>query len=299
MDDHMLIRAAQQGCPDAWAALFQRYQPRIHGLARTLGTDAAEDVCQETWVNLVKYLYRYEVRDDTPFWPWLAVIVRHIVARQARHNRIQVVYDVTMIDRESATEETAIGRVFARQLVGMLPDSRDREIVTLRHWHDLTFLEIGARVGIEKSTARDYYFRAINELRDVLRGLAPPKSHQHRVASLSPALQEEARRRYASGEMGVKNLAAVYGVSAVTMGQYVRGLKTITCARCGATDVRPARPNSFTCQPCFDALEAASERWCSRGCHAVPAGPPSASGPCAACLKRAYQARRVAYGRAV
>jgi RNA polymerase sigma factor (sigma-70 family) len=299
MNDATLIHAAQQGCPDAWEQLFLRYQPRIHGLARAIGTDDADGVCGATWCHLVRYLDRYECRDDgVPFWAWLAVVVKRIMIRMAQRSRLQVVYDVPMVERENL-EQTALGRVFAMQLLARLPEPIDRQVLEWRVWHDLTFVEIGQRLGIHKTLARDYYNRALADLRAILNDIAPPEKHIHHAPSLSKERQAECIRRYTSGELTVKQLAALYGVSPITMNSYVRNTKTITCARCGAADVRPGAPNRRTCGPCLAELDAAGERWCAEGQHAVVDG--RSRGPCSACAKIIYQRRKATgyYDRAL
>ena len=290
--DESLIRAAQQGCPDAWQRLFERYQPRMHGFVRAMGAENADDICQEAWVNLVRYLDRFESRDGAPFWTWLAVIVKRIVWRSIQRERyIQIVYDVPLVEREDL-EQTALGRVFAMQLLSRLPDARDRAVLELRVWHDLTFAEIGQRLGIEKNAARDYYERALLDLRTILNGIAPPETHIHHAPGLSAAQQAECVRRYSGGELSVKALADLYGVSPITMQGYVSNTKLIECARCGATAVRPARANSPTCASCLADLDAAHERWCAKGTHAVPIAEWRKGGACAACMRDIYQQRK-------
>jgi RNA polymerase sigma-70 factor, ECF subfamily len=294
MDDHDLIRAAQAGDEDAWQLLYKRYQRRIYSFACRLGAESAEDICQRVWEALARHLWQYECRDGAPFWTWLSVVIRHIHIRAVqREQRIQIVYDVPPIEHEDV-EQTAIGRVFAMQLLARLPDAKDRTVLTLRVWQDLTFEEIAVRLGVSEAAVRLYYERGLQDLRNILNGIVPPPKHIRHAPSLTVERQAEARRRYAAGEASVKQLAEQYGVSPITMGAYVRGLKTITCDRCGAADVRPAKPNSFTCGPCLKTLQSAGERWCSYGKHAVPDGPPSAHGACAVCEKIRYQLRKAA-----
>lgn len=297
MDDDTLIRAAQQGCADAWQQLYHRYQPRIHGLARAVGTEDAEDVCQDTWLSLTRYLGQFEPRDGAPFWPWLAVVVKRNMIRRAQRDRIQVVYDAPIAACDDV-DQTAIGRVFAVQLIAQLPDARDRDVLTLRVWHDLTFVEIAQRLGIDKTSAREYYERSLRDLRAILEGIAPPDRHIHHAPGLSASAQAECIRRYTSGELSVTALASLYGVSPITMSKYIRGTKTITCARCGAAGVRPGAANRRTCGPCLQSLNAIGERWCAEGQHAVADG--RMRGPCAACSRSLYEQRKAAgyYARA-
>jgi len=292
MDDDAIIAAAKAGDEDAWQLLYQRYQPRMHGFVRSLGIENADDICQDAWINLVRFLPRFEQRNGAPFWTWLAILVKRIAWKSIQRERyVQIVYDEMAVAHDDS-EQTALGRVFAMQLLARLPDARDREVLTLRVWHDLTFAEIGRRLQIEKVAARDYYNRALCDLRDILQGLAPPSSHIHHAPGLSAELQAECIRRYTSGELSVKALAQLYGVSPITMNAYVRNTKRIQCARCGAADVRPARANSPICAPCLSSLNAADQRWCSKGAHAVGAGAWRVCGVCAPCSRLVYQQRK-------
>lgn len=224
-DDAPIIAAAQAGEADAWQALYARYQPSLWGFFRCLTRGAPDlaDYCQETWLHVARDLGRYEHRGA--FWAWLSMVARHVWIAQGRRaaRRVQCVFGADMIIREQDDPaDSAIQRAFARALIGHLSDPRDREILYLRIWHDLTWSAIGARYGISSVAVLARYARTIRELRAylALEVLARPKA---RRALILPAdVQEEAARRHAAGEMSIAALAAAYGVSAPTMKRYLR-----------------------------------------------------------------------------
>ena len=47
----------------------------------------------------------------------------------------------------------------------------DREVIILHKWEDLSFAEIGERLGISKSVARRRYLRSIELLIDTVKAL--------------------------------------------------------------------------------------------------------------------------------
>lgn len=47
-------------------------------------------------------------------------------------------------------------------------DATDREVLSLRHFEELTFGEVAQVLGIEESTARKRYFRALKRLKSTL-----------------------------------------------------------------------------------------------------------------------------------
>lgn len=305
MDDHDLIEACQAGCEDAWQQLYQRHQPRLwcyfRTLARTNPDADFEELCQDTWETVVRWIGRFEIMlpGTAVFFPWLAVVARHryIAMLRRKMRRVQVVYDPPELDDPINVEQTAIGRVFARYLLQQLPDPLNRHVLELRMWHDLAWSEVGAVLGLPTVTVKHRYEDAIWQLRGVLSGIVPRALDASPAKSLSPERRTEARLRYMRGELGVHALAQAYGVAPGTMESYVRGAKRITCARCQQV-AAPSGVSSRVCAPCHAEMESRDERWCVVGAHAAPLALFRAKGgPCRDCNNRIrrdrqYQQRR-------
>lgn len=80
-----------------------------------------------------------------------------------------------LASKDQQGDETA----FYNQIRGLLGHLNDRErmIITLRFWHDLTLEEIGSRINVTKETVRKIEARALRKLRwaiDAKRGEAFP-----------------------------------------------------------------------------------------------------------------------------
>lgn len=73
--ERVLVRAAQRGDGDAFAALFRAHWPMAHRAAWLIVRDErlAEDVAQEAFLAAVGALDRFDRR--RPFAPWLRTIV--------------------------------------------------------------------------------------------------------------------------------------------------------------------------------------------------------------------------------
>jgi RNA polymerase sigma-70 factor, ECF subfamily len=135
MDDRALIHACQQGDETAWQLLYARHQPRLWGYFRTLTqNDPAadfEELCQETWLQVVRSLPAYEARldGDAAFFPWLAVLARHRLLAEHRRNaaRVQTVFGLPDPNEQIDVSNTAVSRVFARALLQQLPDPLDQK----------------------------------------------------------------------------------------------------------------------------------------------------------------------------
>lgn len=80
-----LARDARAGSADAFAALVERFRPRLRAyLGRGAGQEA-EDLTQETFLRAYQKLRQYD--PSRPFAPWLYAVARSVAATQARRLR--------------------------------------------------------------------------------------------------------------------------------------------------------------------------------------------------------------------
>ncbi|HHH41505.1 MAG TPA: hypothetical protein ENK56_05825, partial [Chloroflexi bacterium] len=70
-----LVRRAQQGDPEAFAELYERYQPTIYTYIfyRVGDAEAAEDLTADVFVRLVEKIHTFQVQ-DRPLLSWLYTI---------------------------------------------------------------------------------------------------------------------------------------------------------------------------------------------------------------------------------
>ncbi|MEL7499416.1 MAG: sigma-70 family RNA polymerase sigma factor [Planctomycetota bacterium] len=172
-----------------WRAVHVRMDPRLYGRVDP------DDVLQEAYLDAEKRLGHFaEEVGFTPF-VWLRLIVgqtlinvhrRHIGAQKRDASRersqssgLKYQYNATsqQFAFQLAASQTSPSEVLMRdervsQLAASLESLSevDREILTLRHFEDLSNKEIAQLLGIEQKAASIRYVRAIKRLKECLGG---------------------------------------------------------------------------------------------------------------------------------
>jgi RNA polymerase sigma-70 factor, ECF subfamily len=85
-----LVDACEAGDPQAWRELHQRYRPVVIMFLRHLGvpTPEIDDACQEVFVQVFRYLTRFERRSDPRTWIYrLCLTQASRLRRRARLTR--------------------------------------------------------------------------------------------------------------------------------------------------------------------------------------------------------------------
>jgi RNA polymerase sigma factor (sigma-70 family) len=181
-----LIRAAQQGDPEARERLYSRYGRYVLAtIRRTLLPPLRRrydsmDLSQSVFADVLRELPRFEDRGEPAFMSWIAIKSRNKVNSKLRktlgrdgdrlEGQLDIIADPT--DPGAPPEVVADANEMAArvaQRVGEL-DETTREIVRLRWEEDLAFDAIATRLGLPSADAvRKRYARTLLKLR---KGLA-------------------------------------------------------------------------------------------------------------------------------
>ena len=138
--------------------------------------DAArvEDALQEAYLKILAGRARFGGRSS--FKTWLLSLIRLTAAdewrRDERHSAKLAAWEAEAPEPVITPDDAlAAGQAQAgvRTALAGLP-SRQREVITLVFYHDLTLDESAAVMGISPGTARTHYDRAKNQLRTALGG---------------------------------------------------------------------------------------------------------------------------------
>jgi RNA polymerase sigma-70 factor (ECF subfamily) len=195
-----LIRRARSGDAAALDELFARHRGRLRRMVemrldrRLQGRIDPSDVIQDAYVDATRKLDDYLRDPRLPLFLWLRLVVgerlmklhrQHIGAQMRDAGREVSLY------REALP--TASSAALAAQLLGKYTSSTqavvraerllrlqealnaldpiDREILSLRHFEELTRAEAAQALGIEEAAAAKRYVRALKRLKDTLAGM--------------------------------------------------------------------------------------------------------------------------------
>lgn len=178
LSEDALVQQALQGKEEALTTLIQRHQSLVFGylVRMTRDSTVAEDLFQQTWLNVIEALPRY--RPSGRFKAWLMTIAHHACmshferrSRAATHTPPQPEETESWIDQlpdpgplPDAFIEEDEQRAWTRSaMTGLPPDLL--EVVLLRCDHDLSFKEIARIQGVSLNTALGRMHYAVQHLR--------------------------------------------------------------------------------------------------------------------------------------
>jgi RNA polymerase sigma-70 factor (ECF subfamily) len=185
MDEASLIRAAQQGDQDAFAALVQTYDQNVLRIAVNLlrSPEEAKDVYQEAFLRVFRNLNSF--RFDCSFPTWLYRIVTnicldHLRKRKVRKEEPSVVeasggaYDVLDAIEEQRADNNPQRRLLTGELRSRIDRAlsdltpRERMVFEMRHYQGLRLRAIGESLGTTEEAAKNCLFRATQKMRSAL-----------------------------------------------------------------------------------------------------------------------------------
>jgi RNA polymerase sigma factor (sigma-70 family) len=171
------VLAASIDEPSAFAAVFDRHFPAIHGwLRRRVGASLADDLAAETFTRAFDARHRFDP-GRAGARPWLFGIAAHLVAdhRRAEVRRLGAVArpdpgELITEDQEAATlaraDAATLGPALAAALAGLR--SQERDALLLAAWADLDYEQIAQATGVPVGTVRSRLHRARRHLRAAL-----------------------------------------------------------------------------------------------------------------------------------
>jgi RNA polymerase sigma-70 factor (ECF subfamily) len=179
--DRELMARLSAGDRDALAPLVERHHRRLYRIALSYlrQPEDALDVVQEAFVKAFQNAGRWDGSAEAG--PWLARIAVNLSIDRWRRNkrRLQTFTAMPTGDHEAALggcdpgpDLGVAGRERRERVVralGVLPE-RQRAVVVLRHYQDLSLEEIAQTLGISIGTVKSSLHRALARLRDGLAG---------------------------------------------------------------------------------------------------------------------------------
>jgi len=180
LGDGELVQTAVAGREASFEELVRRYQRPIAAYVyRMVGDyDAALDLTQEVFIKVYNSLARY--RSEFKFSTWIYKIAhnaaidhlrRHAVREQTLTGSVEGERREVAIESRRLTPEQESERKERRseiESVVQLLQASYRELIILRHSHDLSYDEIAEVTGLPLGTVKNRLFRARETMRNLL-----------------------------------------------------------------------------------------------------------------------------------
>src|SRR6476469_10238026 len=177
--DRDLVATAVSGAERSFEELVRRYQRPISAYVyRMVGNyESALDLTQEIFIKVYNSLDRY--RSEFKFSTWIYKIAhnaaidhlrRHAVREQTLSGSVDGERREVTIESKRLTPEQESERKERRmeiESVVQLLQPAYRELIVLRHSHDLSYDEIAEVTGLPLGTVKNRLFRAREMMRDI------------------------------------------------------------------------------------------------------------------------------------
>jgi len=199
-DTARLLEQARGGDKAALNELLSRHRSRLRLMVemrldtRLQARLDASDVVQDAYIEVTERLDDYLRDPKVPLFLWLRLIVGERLLKLHRHHLGTQMRDAGReVSLYRGALPAASSAALAAQLLGKFTsptqaavraerilrlqealntlDPVDREILSLRHFEELTAAETARVLAIEESAAAKRYFRALKRLKDILAGL--------------------------------------------------------------------------------------------------------------------------------
>ncbi|TMR08841.1 RNA polymerase sigma factor [Nonomuraea turkmeniaca] len=183
----MILQAATRGAdselvcaswtdPEVFAELFDRYSAMLYRyVSKRLGPEPAEDLVGETFLVAFSRRKSYDLAYEDAR-PWLFGILTKLISR---HHRKEAARYRALLrapvdsDIESPADRVAAGvtaQAVRAELAGALAalPAKDRDVLLLIAWGDLTYEEVAQALGIPVGTVRSRLNRGRRKVRAAL-----------------------------------------------------------------------------------------------------------------------------------
>ena len=164
--DEDLIARVKGGSRDAFETLFERYREPIWQFFRRRSADAAraEELAQDTFVAVLEGARRYEARGT--FRSYLFGIAYNVLLADRRKAALRATAPMDAEPADPHGRDLEAG-IWVRDALSTL-DEDDREILMLREYEQLSYLEIADIRQAPLNTVRSQLFRARAALKSAL-----------------------------------------------------------------------------------------------------------------------------------
>jgi RNA polymerase sigma-70 factor, ECF subfamily len=171
--DHAVLERYRGGDASAFRDLVVRYQRPVYNAAFWILRNAedASDVAQTVFLRLAEHADDYDPRHKVFSWIYRIAVneALNLLRRKGREEALDEDAELPDDDRndpQRRVEDGERSRLVRCALMKM--NVADRTVVTLRHFSELSYREIGEVLGIDERTVKSRLFEARQRLRALL-----------------------------------------------------------------------------------------------------------------------------------
>jgi len=174
-DAQILERASEE--PEVFGIIFDRHFATIHGyLERRIGRDTADELSGEVFRLAFEQRARFRPLHESAL-PWLYGLATNLLLKHWRRERRHLHAVARLggahwpgeLDFDDVDERLRARAVRARLLDALAGlKARDRDVLVLVAWEELSYDEVAAALDIPPGTVRSRLNRARRTLRDLL-----------------------------------------------------------------------------------------------------------------------------------
>jgi RNA polymerase sigma-70 factor (ECF subfamily) len=177
LDDAQLMVSVQQGDPTALRRLVERYKRKAYYTALKLvgDSDEAYHLSQEAFIRVYNARRRYD--GNRPFYSWFYAILSNLAKNHLKKRSVRANYAASVRSAQDAeldtrdSPEVLVEADETKRAVWSAIEKlsyEHREIVTLRHFEDMSYEEIARLLGIPVGSVMSRLYYARKRLRDLL-----------------------------------------------------------------------------------------------------------------------------------
>jgi RNA polymerase sigma-70 factor, ECF subfamily len=174
--DFALVERCRNGDWAAFTELVVRYQRPIYNAAFWVlrSAEDANDITQVVFLKVAERLDQYDPRFK--FFSWIYRIAvnesLNLLRRDGREEALDDEIDLPGPDSADPEQQASAAQVARRIRSALMKmTTNDRAVLTLRHFSECSYQEIGQILDLDQKTVKSRLFEARQRLRDLLRDL--------------------------------------------------------------------------------------------------------------------------------
>jgi RNA polymerase sigma-70 factor (ECF subfamily) len=236
------IQQAQAGNPQSLSVVAEQVRQKVYTYIHRLTLDyhLAQDLTQETVLEMIKSLPQLEVPHANSFWGWifrtaLGKVQHHFRLQGARRLACKTTSDGSVLESQASDDNNPMNALVSEEIrktvLGALQaiKMKYRNILILRCFENLSYGQIAGIMGGSELRSRLLFFRAKHSLKNQLERHGFKRDHLLAALTIFAGLTLRSGKKAAAGEVVLaSSLETGLGLS-------LAGLltaKTMTAAAC-------------------------------------------------------------------